>query len=163
MNIIIRRALPEDAYDYAICSISCWQSAYNGIVPDKYLTYMSLEKDQRAEKFRKSFADPKNIRSYCVLCDEKMIGFLIMDIISAEIWAIYLIEGFWGKGCGREILYFAINELKRLEHKEIFLWVFAGNNKARRFYEKNDFHFDGTTREREYGKSLVQLRYVLKL
>jgi len=163
MDITIRRALSEDADDYAICSILCWQLAYKEIVPDEFLTNMLLEKKQRAEKFRKSFADPRNIHSYCVLYDKKMIGFLIIDILNAEIWAIYLIEEFWGKGYGKEILDFVINELKRLQPKEIFLWVFEGNNKARQFYEKNNFHFDGTTREREYGKSLVQLRYVLKL
>lgn len=92
-----------------------------------------------------------------------MIGFLTIDTINAEIWAIYLTEDFWGKGYGKKILDFAINDLKRLEHKEIFLWVLEENNRAKRFYEKNDFYFSGTTREREYGKPLVQLRYVFKV
>ena len=159
MDIMVRKALPKDAYDYAICSISCWQSAYKEIVPNKYLNDMILEIEQRTEKFRKSFEDPRNIH-YCVMYDDKMIGFLIMDIVNAEIWAIYLIEDFCGRGYGKKILDFAVSKLKSMEHKEIFLWVFEENNRARLFYEKNDFYFDGMTREKEYGKSLVQLRYV---
>ena len=42
--IKIRKAVPEDANDYAACVISCWQSAYRGIVPDDYLNNMSAKK-----------------------------------------------------------------------------------------------------------------------
>jgi ribosomal protein S18 acetylase RimI-like enzyme len=59
------------------------------------------------------------------------------------------------------MLDFAISELKHAKQKEIFLWVFEENIEARRFYEKNNFSFDGTKREVKYGKPLVQLRYVL--
>ena len=50
MGLIIRRALPEDAYNYTICHISIWQSAYKEIVPDDYLNNMSNGVDQRVEK-----------------------------------------------------------------------------------------------------------------
>lgn len=61
------------------------------------------------------------------------------------------------------MLDFAVNELKSMGHKEIFLWVLEENNKARRCYEKHGFRFDGTKREVTYCKLLVQLRYVLDL
>jgi len=160
---MIRKASPEDAYDYAVCGISCWRSAYKGIVPDEYLSNMLLETEQRAENFRKSFADPGCIQSYCVMRDEKMIGFLTMDIANANIWTIYLLEDFWGKGYGKKILNFAASKLKCMEHKEISLWVLEENNRARRFYEKNGFCFNGEKREREYGKSLVQLKYIRQI
>ena len=60
------------------------------------------------------------------------------------------------------MLDFEINELKRFGCKEIFLWVFEENYKARRFYEKHGFRFSGTTREKTYGISLVQCEYVLE-
>jgi len=46
MGITIRRALPEDSYDFTICHISIWQSAYKGILPDEYLSNMSNEVEQ---------------------------------------------------------------------------------------------------------------------
>jgi hypothetical protein len=53
MKIIIRKALPEDAYDYAACHISCFQSAYKEIIPDEYLNNMLTEKEQLVEKYKK--------------------------------------------------------------------------------------------------------------
>lgn len=163
MGIIIRKALPEDAYDYTVCAISSRQSAYKGIVPDEYLDNMLVEKEQQVEKIRKNLTDP-DIESYCVIYESKMIGFLAIYKRHAEIGAIYLIKDFWGKGYGKEMLDFATNELKSEGHKKIFLWVFEENNRARRFYEKHGFSFDGTKRENDkYGKMLVQLKYTLEL
>lgn len=162
MGITIRRALPEDAYDYTICHISIWQSAYKGIVPDSYLENMSAETEQRADRYRKALAEPGDCDYFCVINAKRMVGFIIIEKNLAEIWAIYLIEELWGKGYGKEMLDFAVNELKLMEPKEIFLWVFEQNNRARRFYERNNFSFSGTKREvdRYGGVPLVQLKYV---
>ena len=162
MGIIIRKTLPDDAYDYTDCFISCFQSAYKGIIPDEYLNNMLTEKEQLFEKHRKVLTDPGDCEYYCVMYSEKMIGFLIINKRHTEkIWAIYLLEDFRGKGFGKEIIDFAANELKSVENKEIALWVFEENIRARKFYENNKFCFDGTKRKMNYGKPLVQLRYVL--
>ena len=168
MEITIRKASPDDAYNYAVCHISCFQTAYKGIVPDEYLNNMLAEKEQRVEKYRKNLADPGDCTYFCILSAERMIGFLIINKSrGAEneavcwIWAVYLIEEFRGKGYGKEMLGFAIKELMRVNPREIFLWVFEENHRARRFYEKYGFRFDGTKREMTYGKPLVELRYVL--
>ena len=167
MRIIIRKALPEDAFDFTDCHISCFLSAYKGIVPDDYLNNLLMEKEQLVEKYIKRLTDQGNCEYYCVINDGKMIGFLIINkshdeinFCIGEIWAIYLIKEFWDKGYGKEMLNFAINELKRVDNKEIFLWVLEENIRARKFYEKNKFSFDGTKGEQVYGKSLVKLRYV---
>jgi len=159
MRITICKALFEDANNYVDCLISCWQSAYKGIVPDEFLNNMPTEKNQRIERYKKSLINP-DIETYCVINEEKMIGFLCIHKKDGEIWAIYLIEEFCGKGYGKKVLDFAVNELKRIGHKQIFLWVFEENNRARRFYEKNNFYLNGAKREMTYGKPLVQLRYV---
>ena len=168
VDITIRKALPEDANIYTDCLISCWQSAYKGIVPDEYLESMIKERDQRVGRFKKVFTNPGDCEYYCVMNAENMIGFLTINksrcadsSYIGEIWAIYLIEEFCGKGFGKDLLDFEIQELRRVEPKEIFLWVFEDNKRARRFYEKNNFRFDGTTREVKYGMPLIQFRYVL--
>jgi len=162
MEITIRKALPEDAHTYALCGISCWQTAYRGIIPDAYLDNMPTEIEQRTENFRQAFTDPGNVHSYCVMHGENMVGFITIDIIHANIWAIYLIEEFCGKGYGKRLLDFAVNELEREGHYEIYLWVLEDNVRARRFYEKNNFYVDGTTRvvDRYGGVPLVQVKYV---
>ena len=162
MKIIIRKALPDDAYDYTECFISCFQSAYKRIVPDEYLNNMLIEKEQLFEKHKRALADPGDCEYYCVMYSEKITGFLVINKKHTEkIWAIYLLEDFRSKGLGKEVLNFAVNELKSVENEEIALWVFEENIRARKFYEKNNFSFDGKKREMNYGKPLVQLRYVL--
>ena len=170
MEINIRKAIPEDAYNFTDCHISCWQSAYKNIVPKKYLENMSIEKEKRAENYKNSLTNPGDCSYYCVMYAEKMIGFVIINISHnedksgiGEIWAIYLLEEFCGKNYGKILLDFAINELNRMAQKNIFLWVFEENYRARHFYEKNNFRYNGIKREVDwYGKPLVQLQYVLK-
>jgi hypothetical protein len=42
------------------------------------------------------------------------------------------------------------------------LWVLEGNSRARRFYERGGWAFDGTTRDVPYGDETAhQLRYAL--
>jgi len=163
MEIIMRKALPEDAGDYADCVISCWQSAYKGIVPEEYLDGMSENKDQWVRKYEKSLTNHGNCDYYCVTLDGKMIGlFTINKNCDDNFWAIYFLEEFRGKGYGRKAMDFAINKLKRAGDKKICLWVFEENIKAIRFYEKYGFSFDGTTRvvDKYGGVPLVELRYV---
>jgi len=159
MSITIRKALLEDAYNYTDCFIACLQTAYKGIVSDDFLNNLSVEKEQRAEKFRKSLTNPE-IDVYCVTFEKEMIGFLTTHKIDSEIWSIYLLEEFRGKGHGKVMLDFALESLQHIGHKKITLWVFEENIRARRFYENNGLIFDGMKRDTtNYGKPLIQLRY----
>lgn len=163
MGITIRKALLEDTCDLADCVISCWLSAYKEIVPDEYLNNMPAERSNRIERWKNNITNPGDCVHYCVMCAEKMIGFLTIHKKDGDIWAIYLIEEFCGKGYGKEVLDFAIDELRHIGHKKIFLWIFEKNNRAGRFYEKHGFYFNGEKREKTYGKPIVQLRYVCDL
>jgi RimJ/RimL family protein N-acetyltransferase len=159
MNTTLRKTLPQDAYDVTDCVIACWQTAYRGIVPDSYLDNLHTEREERAERFRKYQENP-DLDAYCVMLENKMVGFLTINKKDGEIWAIYLLDEVRSKGYGTEILNFAIDELKNMGHEIIVLWVFEENHKARRFYERNGFRFDGAKRENDkYGKMLVQIRY----
>lgn len=168
MEIIIREALPEDAYEYAACHISSWRSAYKGIVPDEYLDNLSI--DQGAEKFKQNLDELKDYAYYCAIHENKIVGILIFGKSrdedkpnSGEVCAIYLTEEFWGKGYGGKMMNYAKDALKRIGYNEIIVWVLAENSRARRFYEKCNFIFDGTKKKIEIGKPLVEIRYMLNL
>ena len=47
MNIVIRRALPDEASEYTICHTNCWHAAYKGIIPDEYLNNMLSDLEQK--------------------------------------------------------------------------------------------------------------------
>lgn len=163
MKITIRKAVADDAYAYTDCFISCLQTAYKGIASDKFLSNLLINREKRIKKFLRNLSNP-NLETYCVILKNQMIGFLAIHKTDGEIWAIYLLEEFQCKGYGKEMLKFAISELEQIGHKEISLWVFEKNIRARCFYEKNGFNFDGTKRENDkYGKLLVQLRYTLNI
>jgi ribosomal protein S18 acetylase RimI-like enzyme len=169
MELTIRQATPDDAIIFTDCHISCWLTAYKGIVPDDFLSNMVVEKGKRVERYVNILTNPGDCVYYCVMDDETMVGFLCINKNRTgntpdvgEIWAIYLIEEYCGKGYGKDLLDFEIDELKRSGCKEIFLWVFEDNIRARRFYEKHGFHFNGVVREMTYGKPLVQCEYVLE-
>ena len=165
MRMRICQALPKDAYAYAANHIACWQSAYRGIMSDEYLDNMSVE--QMAERNRQILRDPGILMCYYVEYEGKMIGRLVLcksrdeDKAGAgEIAAMYLLDAFWGKGYGREMMEFSLEELKRRGHDEVFLWVLEANSRARQFYEKCGFAFDGTKKEINIDKPLMEMRYV---
>ena len=170
MKITIRKALPEDAYNYTICHIACWNAAFRGIVPDEYLDNMPAQLEQRAESVRKTLGEPGNCEFYCVIFEERIIGRLIIGKSqdedkpdTGEIGAIYLLEEFWSKGYGREMMDFAIGALRRLGYREVVLWTLKKNKRAKRFYEKYGFMADGARKKVEFGKALTVIRYTFNL
>jgi len=168
MEFTIRKAVPEDAYERAVCHISSWRSAYKGIVPDEYLNSMSAE--ERSERYKKQIEENNEVLFYNAIYENKIIGLLCISksrdedkLNAGEVGAIYLIEEFWGKGYGREMMNFAIDTLKNMGYNEIILWVFEENNRARRFYEKCGFTFSGEKAIMNIGgKDIPKVRYIIK-
>ena len=74
----------------------------------------------------------------------------------AEIIAIHSLPESWGSGLGQAMLEEA---MKQIGEKPVFLWAFKENNRARRFYEKHGFCWDGTERVSEFDGAL-EVRYV---
>ena len=74
----------------------------------------------------------------------------------AEIVAIHSLPASWGTGLGRAMLTQALAEIGG---RPAFLWAFKENARARRFYEKNGLHWDGTERVSEFDGA-VEVRYV---
>lgn len=170
MEITIHRVLPEHASEYIACHISCWQSAYKGIIPDDYLENMSTEVETRTERLKKNLNEMPECQYYYAAVENKMIGRLIMGKSrdadkpdAGEIYAIYLLEEYWSKGYGRQMMDYAIDTLRQMGYSEIILWILKENERAKRFYEKFNFVFDGSSKEIEIGKALLEIRYVLNL
>lgn len=73
-----------------------------------------------------------------------------------EIVAIHSLPETWGTGLGHAMLTEALHQIGE---KPVFLWVFKENHRARRFYEKHGFRWDGTERVSEFDDA-VEVRYV---
>ena len=170
MGIHIRKAVPEDAHAYVLCNLACWRAAYRDIMPADYLESKAADVLQETEDYRVSLQKPGAYAYFCVECAGEMVGRLVVchsrDLdkpTSGEVAAIYLLEAFWGKGHGRALMDFAVDVLRERGYTEAYLWVLEENSRARRFYERYGFTFDGRRGEVVYGKSLTVLRYVLPL
>jgi RimJ/RimL family protein N-acetyltransferase len=74
----------------------------------------------------------------------------------AEIVAIHSLPESWGTGLGHAMLTYA---LKEIGEKPVFLWAFKENKRARRFYEKHGFRWDGSERVSRFDGAL-EVRYV---
>jgi RimJ/RimL family protein N-acetyltransferase len=172
MDIVIRKVLLEEAYEYAVNHIACWRDAYKGIIPDEYLDNMSTQIEQRVERNRQNLSDPGDCEYLCVEYDGSMIGRLVFSKCrdddkansnTGEIHAIYLLADYWGKGYGKIMMDYAVAELRNAECVEIVVWVLEDNRRARSFYEKYGFVFDGQSKDIDIGKPLSEIRYALYL
>ena len=76
----------------------------------------------------------------------------------AEIIAIHTLPESRGTGLGHAILTAALSQIG---NQPVFLWAFKENTRARRFYEKHGFHWDGSERVSEFD-DVLEVRYVRK-
>lgn len=75
---------------------------------------------------------------------------------AAEIIAIHTLPESWGSGLGAAMLTEAMDQIG---NQPVFLWAFEENVRARRFYEKHGFRWDGTQRVSEFDGA-IEVRYV---
>ncbi len=74
----------------------------------------------------------------------------------AEILAIHSLPESWGTGLGHAML---TQALEQIGDRPVSLWAFKENTRARRFYEKHGFRWDGTERVSEFD-SAPEVRYI---
>lgn len=76
----------------------------------------------------------------------------------AEIVAIHSFPESWGTGLGHAML---TEALAQIGDRTVILWAFKENIRARRFYEKHGFRWDGNERVSEFDGAM-EARYVRK-
>ena len=75
---------------------------------------------------------------------------------AAQIVAIHSLPESWGTGLGHAML---AEALRQIGNQPVYLWAFKANKRARRFYEKHGFHWDGSERISEFDGA-AEVRYV---
>lgn len=74
----------------------------------------------------------------------------------AELVTIHSLPDSWGSGLGHAML---MHAMEQIGSRRVFLWAFKENLRARRFYEKHGFRWDGRERVSEFDDA-VEVRYV---
>ncbi len=164
MNFEIRKAIISDADSIGHVHIVSWQTAYHGIISDEYL--QSLSASEKAERFKNHILNLTNTFYFVAELNKSIIGNLTLhkcrdDDLNdfGEIGAIYLLPEYWDKGYGKQMMDFSENFLKNMGFRSISLWVLERNYRARNFYEKCGFVFEGTKKEIIIGNHLIEIRY----
>lgn len=157
----IRRMKIEEVNDVSRIYARSWKAAYRGIVPQDYLDGLPELRWTAllAENPSKSYVLIDGGRlagtsSISPARDEKMAGW-------GEIISLYLLPEYFGRGHGRALLDFCVNELRAAGYAHIYLWTLEKNTVARTFYEKAGFKHDGEKITCSIGgESLTEVRYI---
>lgn len=79
---------------------------------------------------------------------------------TGEVYGLYVHPDQWNNGLGRELMARAEKSLWEQGYGVITLWVLELNERARRFYSKSGYTFDGTRKTLMIGgKELWAVRY----
>lgn len=168
-DVLIRPAVVDDADGIASVKVLSWQQGYKGIVPDHELDAMSASK--HVVRWREILNRSDSV-TWIAVSREEVLAFASigpcrdadMPPGSAELWALYVSPDHWRCGIGARLW----SEMKITVIPPaapiVSVLVLADNERARRFYEKQGFQADGTSRVIVIGgRNLDEVRYVQKL
>lgn len=161
---VIRQATAEDALKIAGVHVQSWQGAYKGIVPEEHLRALSIEK--RADGWQKTLTESAE---GTFVAEESGVVFGWVSFGTSrdegasnagEVYGLYVHPDHWGHGFGRDLMRRAETDLRQQGYGLITLWVLELNERARRFYSKTGYAFDGTKKQVAIGGAdLSEIRY----
>jgi GNAT superfamily N-acetyltransferase len=167
----IRAATPEDARAIAEVHVASWRAAYRGVLPDTYLDRLSV--DEREAQRRGHLGDPSSEWGTLVAEEDgRVIGFATFGPSrdedappgTGEVPAIYLDPAVVGTGVGRALFAEAASGLRNAGFTRATLWVLEANERARRFYEKAGWTWDGATSRHDFDcANEPMVRYAVDL
>lgn len=133
----IRKAKKEDARDLAVVHIASWRTTYKDIIDASYLD--GLDAEEKTKQWNMILRDgnvfviehKQQIIGFGGVGPERTGAFTGYD---AEVYSIYLLHPYQGKGLGRELLKTMTHFLIEAGYHSMIIWVLA-DNPAVGFYE----------------------------
>ena len=170
-RIEIRAARPEDAPAIAAVHVASARDAYRGILPDDWLDALSTGAHEtfwrwRVESLRQDGAIwvAANSGSIVGFCTTSRSDEPDAAADTAEVGWLYVSPNRVGEGVGSGLLAQAISRAADQGFAEATLWVYADNERARRFYENAGWQLDGSEQRKQRGDIRpLGLRYRITL
>lgn len=116
-----RQAIPEDIPQIQIVRNS---------VKENQLSNPNLIPDDLVEEFI-----TKRGKGFVCEIDKKIVGFSIVDFVENNVWALFLLPEFEGKGIGKKLHQLILDEYFSKTKETIWLSTEA-NSRAETFYKK---------------------------
>ncbi|MGM0854483.1 MAG: N-acetyltransferase family protein [Bacillota bacterium] len=134
-NFRFRKANLQDSPGLAYVHVHSWRTAYEGIVSHEYLQSLSIE--ERERKWRQILSESHHTY-VCEVDDGNIIGFVSFGEersgeYEGELYAIYLLEEYQGKGIGKDLFEIAATGLKEQGYNSMWIWVLK-ENPSKYFY-----------------------------
>jgi ribosomal protein S18 acetylase RimI-like enzyme len=149
--ILVRPAAIGDEEALGYVHVAAWQTAYRGILPDEFLAGLNVQ--SRVDRWRERISEPgagefsfiaevtgeagrREIVGFSGGGPERD-GFVGADgaTYDGEVYAIYLLAGWRGRGVGCLLMAASARALLDLGFQSVVIWVLQDNVNARRFYE----------------------------
>ena len=158
MKIVIKTMeTPEEIEGKSLVHWQTWREAYDDLLPADFQETMTLEK---CRFFSQKY--PEN--TLIAMDGKKVVGFISYGnfrdktIQAGEIFALYVLKDYYGKGVSKQLMHAAFVALDQFS--EICLWVLKDNKRAIAFYQKMGFTFDGQEQILKLGKPVKELRMI---
>ena len=159
MGVILKKMeTEEEIRGKAYVHWAAWHEAYPGLVSREYLEKLTLEKCEKI-----AFAWPDHL--IIAKDGDRVVGFVGYGHREeepaeiGEVFALYVLKEYYGKGVGRLLMEAALEQLK--DYAQVCLWTLKENKRAIRFYQKCGFCPDG---EGRFSPTVAasEIRMVLK-
>ena len=164
-ELTLRPAVPEDAPILAHIHTEAWKSAFGGILSPEALAQATNPEEAQAMH---AFVLEHQLAHVSLQCiDGTPQGMTAwsenrdnLGCDTAELICIHSLPQFWGHGYGAHMIQHALEEAKHAGYVRLVLWVFEGNERARRFYEKHGFHL---TERKQENLGATEVMYEITL
>lgn len=165
-----RPAAAADARAIATVYVTARRAAYARFFPAAYLAAMSIDDYEAAWRARLA-ADEPEITTLVAVEAGAVRAFTRFGVArerrgsrSAEVEFVYVTLERRRSGLGAALLAFAEETMAASGLEDAFLWVYAANDGARRFYEARGWSFDGGRDVVDRGGAQIErLRYRKRL
>jgi GNAT superfamily N-acetyltransferase len=140
-TVCFRPATLADSQRIAFLHTMSWRDAYRGILPDAYLAGPIV--GERAALWRLRLSSLGADRLYVLLAEAEgtLVAFTCVLLDEEPLWGacldnLHVLPELKGRGLGRQLFRRAAQWVMSNEPGwPIHLWVFEGNDEARRFYD----------------------------
>jgi ribosomal protein S18 acetylase RimI-like enzyme len=175
MDVKIRPARIADIPAVAQVHLLTSKIAYRGILDQDLLNALSLSGRIALWETRYASMGPQG-QLWIQSLGSNIVGFALCDTLddqvatttACELKSFYITPNYWGAGLGARLIAHAMQSFKDRGFESMILWTIRKNARARAFYDRLGFCFDGGTRHtrrEEAGQTLEyeEVRYVRTL
>lgn len=157
----IRRVRLEDAAAVAEVHVRTWQAAYEHVFGAERLAGLDIG---ARERLARRFATDADYDAFVAEDDGRIVGFVACgtaeeEADQRELFAIYVLPEAWGTAAAPGLMQAAVEAMRARGAPNAILWVLDDNPRARRFYEREGWHADGTAESEYLGLTVPLVRY----